>query len=131
VICQSPHLDLSRIYASHPDHVASGQAAIAAVYPDARNPFAFPELVADAPEAWSVPELWVMSPPGTTGTTLHVEDITANIDRKIRALLRHETQHTDPAGTEQRVRSWNQLTARSHGLAEGSSAEAFQVIDTR
>jgi LmbE family N-acetylglucosaminyl deacetylase len=131
VICQSPHLDLARIYASHPDHVAAGQAAIAAVYPDARNPFAYPELVADVPDPWTVPEIWVMSPPGTTTATLHVEDITDNMDRKIRALLQHETQHTDPAATAQRVRAWNQATAKAHGLAEGCCAEAFIVVDTR
>ena len=31
---------LSDIQASHPDHLAAGEAAIQSVYPDARNPFA-------------------------------------------------------------------------------------------
>src|SRR6476620_3332538 len=60
VITQSPHLDLTRIYGSHPDHVATGQAAIAAVYPDARNPFAHPELLTEGLEPWAVEEVWVM-----------------------------------------------------------------------
>ncbi|CAN0509017.1 unnamed protein product, partial [Phaeothamnion confervicola] len=46
VITQSPVRNLDRIYASHPDHLAAGEAALCAVYPDARNPFAFPELLA-------------------------------------------------------------------------------------
>lgn len=131
VITQSPVLDLTRIYASHPDHVATGQAAVAAVYPDARNPFAYPELLAEGLEAWSVPELWVMSNPSPNAELVHVEDITANVDRKIRALLSHQTQHTDPAATEQRVRAWMQATAGRFGLHEGRSAEVYQIIDTR
>jgi LmbE family N-acetylglucosaminyl deacetylase len=44
VACQSPERNYARIPASHPDHRAAGSAALDAVYPDARNPFAFPEL---------------------------------------------------------------------------------------
>ena len=94
VITQSPVRDLSRIYASHPDHLATAEAAIAAVYPDSRNPFAYPELIDDGLEAWTVPEVWVMGGP-TPSTAI---DVTDQVDRKIRALLCHETQHVDPAG---------------------------------
>src|SRR3954468_14380357 len=45
VVCQSPERNFERIYASHPDHLAAGDAAFAAVYPDSRNPFAHPELL--------------------------------------------------------------------------------------
>lgn len=131
VIGQSPELDLTRIYASHPDHVATGQGTVAAVYPDARNPFAHPELLAEGLEPWTVPELWVMSRSATATAVVHVEDVTANADRKIRALLHHETQHGDPAAIEERVRGWMQATACQFGLADGHSAETFQVIDTR
>ena len=44
VVCPSPERNYARIPASHPDHRAVGSAALDAVYPDARNPFAFPEL---------------------------------------------------------------------------------------
>jgi len=33
-------INWSRIPASHPDHRAAGEATLAAIYPDARNPFA-------------------------------------------------------------------------------------------
>ena len=53
---QSPERIYERIYASHPDHLAAGEAALCAVYPDARNPFAFPELLEEEGlEPWSVP----------------------------------------------------------------------------
>ena len=57
VITQSPDRNYERIYASHPDHLAAGEAALCAVYPDARNPFAHPELLEDEGlEPWSVSE---------------------------------------------------------------------------
>lgn len=130
VITQSPHVDLTRIYGSHPDHVATGQAAIAAVYPDSRNPFAYPELLAEGLEAWTVPEVWIMTFSGGAGATAHVEDVTDNVERKIRALLRHETQHKDPSGIDAMVRQWMAGTAQRFDLGEGRFAEAFQVVDT-
>ncbi|MCU1398743.1 MAG: putative hydrolase [Acidimicrobiales bacterium] len=131
VITQSPTLDLGRIYASHPDHVATGQAAIAAVYPDARNPFAYPQLLADGLEAWTVPEIWIMSPLADPGPSIHVEDVTVNVGRKIRALLCHETQHKDPSGIGTMVRTWMTANATKFGLPDGSAVEAFRVVETR
>jgi LmbE family N-acetylglucosaminyl deacetylase len=96
VACQSPERNLDRIYASHPDHLAAGEAAICAVYPDSRNPFAFPALLEDGLEPWTVDEVWVMGHPGGVDYI----DITTQIDRKIEALLCHESQHADPERTE-------------------------------
>lgn len=127
VITQSPMRDLTRIYASHPDHLAVGEATIAAVYPDSRNPFAYPELIDEGLQAWTVPQMWIM---GASPTAVPV-DITDQVDRKIRALMCHETQHVDPVGTATRIRAWMQATAATFGLPEGRSAEAFQVVDTR
>src|SRR3979409_675457 len=45
VLCPSPERNWQRIFASHPDHLAAGEASMAAVYPDSRNPFAHPELL--------------------------------------------------------------------------------------
>lgn len=127
VIQQSPELNLDRIYASHPDHVAAALACIAAVYPDSRNPFAHTELLDEGLEAWTVAEVWVMG-----GARLDQPmDVTDQIDRKIRALLCHETQHQSPEGVSDRVRAWMAMTAQQFGLPEGRGAEAFQVVDTR
>ena len=43
VVCSSPERNYARIGVSHPGHRAVGSAALDAIYPDARNPFAFPE----------------------------------------------------------------------------------------
>jgi LmbE family N-acetylglucosaminyl deacetylase len=127
VITQSPERNLDRIYASHPDHLAVGDAALCAVYPDARNPFAHPELLTEGLAAWTVREVWVMGTPQPNG---HV-DVTDQLERKMRALLSHQSQHPDPAGMEQRVRAWMAATAEAAGLADGRLAEAFRVVDTR
>ena len=42
VLAQSAERNSQHVYANHPDHLAAGAAALAAVYPDARNPFAHP-----------------------------------------------------------------------------------------
>jgi LmbE family N-acetylglucosaminyl deacetylase len=127
VACQSPERNLDRIYASHPDHLAAGEAAICAVYPDSRNPFAFPALLEDGLEPWTVDEVWVMGHPGGVDYI----DITAQIDRKIEALLCHESQHADPDRTEALVREWGRALGAAAGLPEGSAAELFRVVNTR
>lgn len=129
VITQSPTRNLDRIYASHPDHLATGEGAISAIYPDARNPFAYPALLADEGlEPWPVDEVWVM---GTADTPLEPIEITGQLERKIEALMCHESQHQDPARTETLIRDWGRAVAKEHGLAEGSAAEAFRVVNTR
>jgi LmbE family N-acetylglucosaminyl deacetylase len=127
LVCQSSVRNLDRIYASHPDHLAAGDAAICAVYPDARNEFVFPDLIAAGLQPWSVSEVWIMA--GTDGN--HAVDVTDHVDRKILALRSHESQHQDPDGMEQRVRGWMMATAQQAGLGEGRSAEIFRIVDTR
>ena len=85
------------MYASHPDHMAAGEATLCAVYPDARNPFAHPELLEEGYEAWTVPEVWIMAS-GAGDTFI---DITASIDRKVKALLCHVSQMTNPDAMDQ------------------------------
>ena len=127
VITQSPHINLATVYASHADHVATGQGVWAAVYPDARNPFAFPELLTSGYEPWAVDEIWIMNHHEANECV----EITAQVDRKIRALRCHISQHLDPDGMEARVRQWFRSNAEQAGLPAGSSAERFYVVDAR
>jgi LmbE family N-acetylglucosaminyl deacetylase len=127
VITQMPIRNLASTYGSHPDHIATGEATMCAVYPDARNPFAFPGTVCAELDDWSVDEVWITF--GVDGDD--VVDITAQLERKMRALLCHESQHRDPDALVERVHDWWKGIAAANGLAEGSSAESFRVIDTR
>jgi LmbE family N-acetylglucosaminyl deacetylase len=126
VVCQSPERSWDRIYASHPDHLAAGEAAICAVYPDARNPFAHLELAEEGWEAWTVKETWVMSFSGSNQWV----DTTDAIDRKIAALMCHKSQMPDPTGTQERVRGWGAAVAVAAGLGEGRTAEGFLAVNT-
>ena len=127
VLMQSSERNWERIYASHPDHLAVGEATIAAVYPDARNRWAHPELEAEKLEPWSVPAVWIGA--GHPQLTHYVE-ITDTVDRKIEALLCHKSQLPDPEATGNMVRGWTSMIAANAGLPEGRFAEAMQVIGT-
>jgi LmbE family N-acetylglucosaminyl deacetylase len=127
VVTQSPERNLEFIFASHPDHLATGEAAVDAVYPDARNPFAHPELLdVERLEPWTVPELWIMGPGGQQAGV--AVDTTATVERKVAALLCHKSQMPDPDGVAQRVRDWARGNAELAGLGADRSAELFRVI---
>lgn len=127
VVCQSPERNWARIGASHPDHLRTGEAALCAVYPDARNPFAHPELLAAGFAEWSVGEVWINAAP--TALLNHWVDITDTFDRKVAALKAHVSQTAD-VDLEGLLRGWLGAQALAGGLAEGRLAEAFQVVDT-
>jgi LmbE family N-acetylglucosaminyl deacetylase len=127
VITHSPVRNLASTYASHPDHTATGEATMCAAYPDARNPFAFPGQPLAELADWAVDEVWLMNGPDPD----EFVDITAQLDRKIRALRCHASQHRDPDAMEARVREWWAGIAAARGRPAGTSAEAFRVVDTR
>jgi LmbE family N-acetylglucosaminyl deacetylase len=128
VITQSPERQWDRIYAGHPDHLATGEAATCAVYPDARNPFAHTELLDDEGlEPHTVDELWLMA--AQRGNV--VVDTTRTVDDKLAALLCHKSQIADEGRIEEIVRRWGAATAREAGMPDGSFAESFLAVDTR
>lgn len=127
VLTHSPMRNWQRIGPSHPDHLATGEAALCAVYPDARNPFAHPELLADEGfDAWTVREVWFMGGP----TPDHFVDVTDTFDRKVAALRRHVSQTAHMDDLEEMLRTWLTAAAATGGLPEGRVAEAFQVLAT-
>ena len=126
IVSQSPERFFDRIRASHPDHMAAGEATLRAVYPDARNPFAHPDLLSEGLEPFEVGEVWLMASPRADQPV----DITDTFDRKIAALRAHKSQLTDPDGVAGFVREWTSSTAQRFGLGAARLAEAFQVVDT-
>jgi LmbE family N-acetylglucosaminyl deacetylase len=127
MLTQSPERYWERIHASHPDHLTAGEATLRAVYPDARNPFAFPELLNDEGlEPWEVAEVWIMSHPAPN----HYVDVTDTFDRKIAALRAHlsQTAHMDDLDVWLRERLGQ--NALDGGFAADRLAEAFTVLST-
>jgi LmbE family N-acetylglucosaminyl deacetylase len=126
MVIQSPERNWNRIYSAHPDHLAAGEIAIQAIYPDARNEFAFPELLAQGLEPWTVSEVWVMAKEPRN----HYVNITETFDLKVQALKAHTSQTSHMEDLEGRLRSWAEMTAEEAGLAQGQLAEGFFVAST-
>ena len=125
VITQSPERNWERIRASHPDHLAAGEATLRAVYPDARNPHAFPELLREGLSPHTVPLVWMSG-----GQPTMVVDITKRFDSKHAALMRHESQVGEMKGVRKLLKAWAKTTAKNAGLKKGRLAEGFKVVIT-
>ena len=129
VITQSPDRNWDRIYASHPDHLATGEATVARRVP--RRPQPLGASRSSRPRASnrgpSTRSGWAS---GATAPT-HYVDITTAVDRKIEALLSHKSQLPDPDATATMVRSWTGAIAQVAGLPEGRAAEAMRVVGTQ
>ena len=129
VVTSSPVRELRNMYGSHPDHTAAGEAVMCAVYPDARNPFAHPELLADEGlEAHTVSEVWVMS---TGKDADRYVDTTDVFERKVAALRAHESQTAHMDDLSDRMWAWGRRQAESAELGEDRVAEGYLVLDTR
>lgn len=108
-------------YLNHPDHLAVGDATLAAVYPTARDRLTFPDLAAAGLEPHKVREVYVW---GTDQPDCWV-NIETTIDRKIAALRRHVSQIADMEAMEERVRMRAAEVAQGHELRY---AECFKVF---
>ena len=109
---------------SHPDHLAVGEATLAAVYPDSRNPRAFRSLLKEGLQPHVVKEVWI--PFWTQGE--YLVDITSTLDKKIEALKKHRSQVAKPG------RTWDFekfMRKRSHDVGKKAGyqyAESFKRI---
>ncbi|HEU4481035.1 MAG TPA: PIG-L deacetylase family protein [Actinomycetota bacterium] len=110
-------------FINHPDHRAIGQASLDVSMTAGTTPGHFPELLEEGLEPWrGLREVWIMGP----GLKRDLVDISATIDRKIDALMCHQSQvggNAEEIGTW--VREWTAEAGRAAGYAH---AESFQVI---
>ena len=124
VVTHAPERNYRYVFLYHPDHLATGAATLAAVYPDARNEFAFPEL---GLPVWSVPQVWLFGGPDDD----HAVDVTDVFAVKVAACSAHGSQTPMlDRSVEAELRDHLGRTAGEHGLAEGRLAEAYRVVDT-
>lgn len=127
MLIHSPERNWRRICEMHPDHLAAGEAAIFAIYPDARNPFAHPSLLgSEGLDGWEVPETWMFGSP----TPNHWIDVTEHIDRQLAALREHHSQTDHLADLVERITGRRTVQAVQAGLPEGHLAEEFMTLDT-
>lgn len=123
VICPDPTSRwYGQQYLNHPDHRAAGDAALDAVYPSARDPHVFPDLLAEGLQPHKVREVYITS---RENADLWI-DISETIDVKIAALHEHVSQIGD---RKAEVDGWVRDGARR--VAEGQDmeyAEAYKFV---
>jgi LmbE family N-acetylglucosaminyl deacetylase len=82
-----------RLYELHPDHRAAGWIACDAVY-RAKEPRFDRDLAATRLAPWRPKELWLLAPQEPN----HVEDVSARLETKLRAILCHRSQYATSMG---------------------------------
>ena len=88
VLTSDPMRRYGPTFLNHPDHRAAAEACLDAVFPSARDPLVFPELLAGGLEPHRVADVWLTNPVEPS----HAVDVSAHIDRKLDALREHRSQ---------------------------------------
>ncbi|HSM38387.1 MAG TPA: PIG-L deacetylase family protein [Candidatus Limnocylindrales bacterium] len=122
IIAQHPlrRLDASP-FMNHPDHIATGEATLAAVYPAARDRHNFPELIDEGLEPWKVRQVLVT---GAERPNLWI-DVSATYETGMAALRCHASQVDDWDAVEERLRDRVTTAGEPVGLP---MAQAFLSI---
>lgn len=107
---------------NHPDHRATGQATLDAVYPLARDHLSFPELMQEGLAPHNVATVLLQ----TGDNPNYVCDITAQLETKLEALRAHASQ-MNPKMLDL-ITDWARAAGRPHHL---DAAETFARIDLR
>lgn len=122
VIAQNPQRRLDgNPYISHPDHLATGEATLSAVYPAARDRHNFPELLDEGLEPWKVRQVLVT---GVERPNLWV-DVSQTFDTGLAALRCHVSQLPDWGEVEARLRERVLTAGQPVGLP---MAQAFLSV---
>lgn len=123
LICMGPSRTLTgNGYIGHPDHFASGEAALAAAYPSSRDRLTFPELLAEGLEPHKVKEVWVMDRDNAD----QYVDVTDYIETSIAALKEHQSQ-VDAADAERFMRQWRSNIGAQVGMKYAESFKRFKL----
>lgn len=93
VVCQDPtERWIGSGYIQHPDHIAMGEATLAALFPSARDRLTFPELLAEGLEPHKVTEVYIAS--SEENCDLFI-DISEYLETKFASLDAHVCQMGD------------------------------------
>jgi len=116
-------VDPYRRYIWHRDHRITGQVALDAIFPYARDYLSYPDLLEEGLQPHKVREVWLWA----TEDPNYRSDITDTFDIKMAALGCHKSQVGDNLSPE--MKEW--LRERAKTMAEGEDfelAEAFHRV---
>lgn len=131
VFCQDPTSRWEgNFYLQHPDHIAMGEAVLAAIYPSARDRLTFPDLLAEGLEPHNVAEVYIGSSLEKCDTFVDISDY---LQHKFDALAAHTSQmgEWDFRPMLSRWAADNASEARRRGMRgfdDTTHAEAFKRI---
>jgi LmbE family N-acetylglucosaminyl deacetylase len=126
VICQDPTARWeSSFYIQHPDHLAMGEATLAAIFPSARDRLTFPDLLAEGLEPHKVSEVYIAASQDKCDTFV---DITNHLERKFEALAAHASQMGDWDFRSMLAR-WAQDTAADARFKSFPGADDMQYAE--
>ena len=127
VICQYPLRTLDGGWGvGHPDHLAAGEAALAAVFPTARDHMTFPELLEEGLEPHKVAEVWITGHPEPDVFI----DVTDHMETAVKALAEHKSQTGGRPYEEMlpRMKEWRRRGSVGKGMLY---SESFKRISFR
>ena len=127
VICQYPLRTLDGGWGvGHPDHLAAGEAALAAVFPTARDHMTFPELLEEGFEPHKVAEVWITGHPEPDVFI----DVTDHMETAVKALAEHKSQTGGRPYEEMlpRMKEWRRRGSVGKGMLY---SESFKRISFR
>jgi LmbE family N-acetylglucosaminyl deacetylase len=104
-------------FIGHPDHLATGEATLAAVYPAARDRLNFPELLDEGLEPWKVRQVLVS---GVEQPNLFL-DVSGTFQVGLEALFCHVSQIGDRAEVEAGARERAEERGKLAGLPLASA----------
>jgi LmbE family N-acetylglucosaminyl deacetylase len=114
-------------YLNHPDHRATGNIVLDAIFPAVGNPRSYRELLAEGLPPYRVHELYLFF---TSKENTYVE-VSETIDLKAKGLRCHVTQFGPETDMLDRVRRWSEETAKGAKEKKGlelKAAEAFRRV---
>lgn len=118
--------DPYRRYVWHRDHRIVGRVVLDAVFPYARDVWAYPDLVKEGIHPHKVKEVWLWAPEDQDINFR--SDITETFELKVKALRCHKSQIKEPFKSE--MEKW--LCQRAKNMAEGENfrlAEGFHRVE--
>ena len=112
-------------YLNHPDHRATGNIVLDAIFPGVGNPRSYRELLSEGFLPYQVHELYLFF----TGEDNTFIDISETIEHKVKGLQCHVTQFGPEADILEMMRRWGAETAKEAKEKKGLEmeyAEAFR-----